>query len=294
MRFDILLVIPAKAATRFWPLQLGPGFRGDDEKGSGVSENTFPTFPPGLWRRIVLQPGPGWIGGALEDDMHHFRIRLDHVDGRITAVHAAGVRTPWTACPGSAPHIEKELTGELLSEVANRDPTQQCTHLFDLAIVAAAHAGDTEPTVFDMRVADRVGATELGGGRTTGTLSVNGVEKMRWQVEGTMITGPERFADREMKRVSKWKSEFPPDEAEWATLLRRAIFIGPARVYEPQFEKRASEMGPWRMGACYNYQLPQAEESIPIFDRREFSMSGREPLQDLDPEKEFAAMGDRE
>jgi hypothetical protein len=256
------------------------------------TQDSFPTFPPGLWRRIVLQPGPGWIGGALEDDMHHFRIRLDHADGRITAVHAMGVRTPWTACTGAAPHIEAELTGELLADVAARDATQQCTHLFDLAIVCAAHTGDTEPTVFDMRVADRVGADEMGGGRTTGALSVNGVEKMLWQLDGTMIEGPERFAGRDMKRVSKWKSEFPPDEAEWATLLRRAIFISPARVYDAPYGKKASDMGPWRMGVCYNYQLPQAEESTCLFDRHDFSMSGNKPLQSLDTERDFFAMGE--
>lgn len=255
------------------------------------TENSFPTWPPGLWRRIMLQPGPGWIGGALEDDMHNFRIRLDHEDGRITAVHAAGLRTPWSACTGAAAHIKAELTGELLADVAARDPTQQCTHLFDLAILAAAHAEDTEPTVFDMRVADRVGASELGGGRTTGALSVNGVEKMRWQLDGTMIEGPERFADRDMKRVSKWKSEFPPDEAEWATLLRRAIFIAPARVYDPPAGQKATEMA-WRMGVCYNYQLPQAEDSVALFDRRDFSTGGKEPLQGIEPEKEFVAMGE--
>ncbi|MDG2005593.1 MAG: hypothetical protein P8J20_19895 [Novosphingobium sp.] len=255
-------------------------------------ESSYPAYPPGLWRRIVLQPGPGWIGGALEDDMHSFRIRLDQEGGRITSVHATPVRTPWSMCPGAATHIEKELTGELLSEVAARDPSQQCTHLFDLAILCAAHAGDSDPTTFDMQVADRVGATDLGGGLTSGTLSVNGVEKMHWQLDGTMIEAPERFAGRDMKRVSRWKHEFPPEEAEWATLLRRAIFIAPARVYDPPFGKKAGEMGEFRMGVCYNYQEPQIHDSEPLFDKRDFSMSGKEPLEAIDHEKEFSAMGE--
>jgi len=255
------------------------------------TETSFPTFPPGLWRRIVLQPGPGWIGGALEDDMHSFRIRLDHKDGRIIAAHATPVRTPWTGCTGATGHIEKELTGELLADVAARDPTQQCTHLFDLAVLCAAHADDTEPTTFDMKVADRTGAREMGGGRTSATLSVNGVEKMHWQVDGTMIVGPERFAGRDMKRLSKWKQEFPADEAEWATVLRRAIFVAPARVYDAPRDQKASEMA-WRMGVCFNYQMPQAAESDPLFDRRDFSMSGREPLEGLEPKREFEAMGE--
>ena len=244
----------------------------------------FPTFPPGLWRRIMLQPGPGWIGGALEDDMHCFHIRLDHDGERITKVVARAVRTPWSACPGAAAFITKELTGELLSEVATRDPTQHCTHLLDLAILAAAHAHDTEPSTFDMRVADRV------EGRTTATLGENGVERLRWQLQDTIIEGPGRFAGLDIKRVSKWKHDFPPPEAEWSTLLRRAIFISGARVYEPPVGKPAADMGPTRMGVCFNYQLPQAAESMPLFERREFSMSEHEPLEGFDPEAAFNAL----
>lgn len=254
------------------------------------SETSYPTYPPGLWRRIILQPGPGWIGGALEDDMHSFRIRIDHKDGQITAMNARGVRMPWTACSGAAGHISAELTGEPLADVAAHDPAQQCTHLYDLAVVAAAHAGDSEQTIFDMRVADRVGGGEMGGGRTTATLFENGVEKLRWQLDGTIIEGPAEFAGRDIKRVSKWKHDYPADIAEWSTLMRRAIFISPGRQYVPQMDKRAAEMGSMRMGVCFNYQLPQAEESLPIFDRREFSMSGRQPLEDIDLTQEFSEM----
>ena len=48
-----------------------------------AEQSAFPQFPPGFWRRIVLHPGQGWIGGAVEDDMHHFRLRFDHADGVI-------------------------------------------------------------------------------------------------------------------------------------------------------------------------------------------------------------------
>ncbi|MBV1688748.1 hypothetical protein KRR38_13965 [Novosphingobium sp. G106] len=143
----------------------------------------FPAFPPGLWRRIVLLPGDGWIGGALEDDMHRFHIRLDHANGRVTKVAAKAVRHPWSACPGATTFIARELTGELLTAVADRDPFQHCTHLYDLAVLAAAHADDDAPTRFDMTVADRV------EGRTTATLAENGAEKLRWQLDGTAIGG---------------------------------------------------------------------------------------------------------
>ena len=250
-----------------------------------MSDTCFPVYLPGLWRRIVLQPGQGWIGCALEDDIHRFHLRMDHKDGRITSVAAKAVRHPWTGCVGAAPHLVKSLTGELLSDVAALDATQQCTHLFDLAILCAAHANDTRPTRFDMRVADRVDE------RTTATLEQDGIERLRWQLEGTIISGPEEFAGKDVKRVSRWKSEFAPDVAEWSVLLRRTIFISGARDFEIPHGIHASEMGPTRMGVCFNYQLPQAEESSPLYRLRDFSMSRHEPLEGFDAKRELAALG---
>ena len=56
-------------------------------------ESTYPQFPPGFWRRVVLHPDKGWIGGAIEDDMHHFRIRFDHSDGVIVAARSSALST---------------------------------------------------------------------------------------------------------------------------------------------------------------------------------------------------------
>jgi len=254
--------------------------------------STYPAFPPGLWRRIVLQPGQGskgggWIGGALEDDMHRFHIRIDHADGRITAVKASAVRHPWSACPGATGFIAKELTGELLADVGRRDPAQHCTHLYDLAILAAAHAGDTRPTRLDMTVADRI------DGRTTATLSENGEERLRWQLDGTAIAGPPSSGiGRDLRQLSKWKGELPPREAEWATLLRRAVFVSGARQYVAPSLEQTAALNHGRMGVCFNYQMPQAKSSTRTPNwHRDFSMSGNEPLAGLDPASEFAATG---
>lgn len=246
----------------------------------------FPTYPSGLHRRIVLQPGPrtgsgGWIGGALEDDMHRFHIRLDHAEGHVTRVAARAVRHPWSACPGATQFIARELTGLPLAEVGARDPAQHCTHLYDLAILAAAHAGDTAPTRFDMTVADRV------EGRTTATLCENGGEKLRWQLDGTAIAG----SDRDLRRLSQWKRELSPPEAEWATLLRRAVFVSGARAYTAPSLEQTAALNQGRMGVCFNYQLPQAETSTRTPNwHRDFSQSGHEPLEGLDPALAFAEM----
>lgn len=251
-------------------------------------EPLFPAWPPGLWRRIVIQPGSNargrWIGGALEDDVHRFHLRFDHAGGRVNAVRAEALRHPWSACPGAAPHIAGELTGALLSEVAARDPAQHCTHLFDLAVVLAAHADDTAPTRFDMRVADRVNE------RTTATLAQDDVEILRWQLAGTAIIAGDH-AGRDLRQLSAWKPELPAGEAEAATMLRRAVFVSGARRFTAPSSLTAADQGSLRMGVCYNYQLPQALTSTRnaawITD---FSAGHGEPLAGFDAERVFAAM----
>lgn len=241
-------------------------------------------WPPGIWRRIVLWPQPGWIGGALEDDVHRFHMRIDHAGGRITGVKAKALRHPWSACPGAAPHIAAELTGELLADTAKRDPLLHCTHLYDLAVVLAAHSGDSAPSRFDLRVADRV------EDRTQAVLLEDGQEAMRWQLEGTGITGPAPFAGLDLKHLSRWKQDLPPRDAERATMLRRAVFISGARQFNPPPGFRAVDQGPERMGVCFNYQLPQAEQSTRTPDWLKNWAGSDEPLLGFDPETTFAAM----
>ena len=253
-----------------------------------MPENTapYPAWPPGLWRRIILQPGSGWIGGALEDDIHRFHMRLDHAGGRITRAYAEALRHPWSACPGAAPHIATELTGALLADVAARDPALHCTHLYDLAVVLAAHADDTAPSRFDMRVADRVDE------RTTATMTENGVAVLRWQLEGTAITGGDH-AGHDLRKLSGWKQSLPPREAERATMLRRAVFVSGGRHYVLPNNGSAADQGVMRLGVCFNYQLPQAAQSTRSPDwLSDFSTSGREPLAGFDPQAALAALGD--
>ena len=248
------------------------------------TSNDYPSFPPGFWRRVVLYPAHDHIVGAMEDDMHHFHLRMDHAQGRVTALTGRAVRHPWTGCAGAPLHLANDLHGVPLAEVAGRDPFQHCTHLYDLAIVMAAHVGDTAPSSFDMRLGDRP------NDRATATLERNGVERLRWHINGTMIEGPARFAGRDLKRVSTWKHEYAPDEAEQATMLRRAIFVSGARKYKLENNRKAVDTPLARKGVCFNYQSPQLEESLSLYEVRDFSNGDREPLQGFEPEHAFGAV----
>lgn len=209
--------------------------------------------------------------------MHCFLLRLDHAEGRIVSVAGKALRHPWSACPGAVGYIKSELTGKRLDDVAKLEARQNCTHLLDLAILSAAHVTDDAPRHFDMKVADRV------NGRTTAILYEDGFERLRWQLDGLDIVGPETPVSRNLRALSQWKRELPQEQAEWATLLRRAVFISGGRQFSPPPEERAADQGPARLGVCYNYQLPQARQSTRTPDwRKDFSLSGREPLEALE------------
>lgn len=244
----------------------------------------YPLFPPGFWRRIRLYPGPysstgaGWIGGALEDDMHHFRLRLDHDGTRITRAAGAALRHPWSGCSGAPAHLAQRFIGRTLAEVAAEDPTQHCTHLFDLAILCAAHVNDRRPSCFDMTVADRV------TGRTTAIIVVDGEEALHLPLEGTIVGGDGIMAGRDLRQLSRWKDDYSAREVELVTLLRRAIFVSGVRGFKMPEDTLHAINSPGRMGVCFNYQLPQAETSTRSPDwHTDFSLSGRVPLEVLDP-----------
>ena len=248
-----------------------------------VPDATYPQFPPGFWRRVVLHPQVGWIGGAIEDDMHHFRLRFDHADGVILDVRASAVRHPWTGCGGAPGHMVARLTGEKLSEVALRDPMEHCTHLFDLAVLMAAHAHDSEASVFDMKVADRV------DGNTTATLVRNGEEHLRLSLEGTVIAQPETYAGFDLKQVSKWKRDLSADIAELMTIMRRAVYVSGARRYKmrPGLEGPKSPLAVH--APCYNYRSPVVETTLSLYEVRDFSTDEEEPLHGLDFGRDFIA-----
>lgn len=240
---------------------------------SGHDATPFPTYPTGFHRRIAVHPAQGWIGGALEDDMHHFLLRLDHDGARVTGVAARALRHPWTGCAGAPGHIAASLAGKPLAEIAAQDPSAFCTHLIDLAVLLAAHAGDTAPTLFAMTVADRV------EGRSTAVLTQDGAERLTWRLEGTVLCPPGAHAGCDLRQLSRWKHDLAPAEAEHATLLRRAVFVSGARAYSPPPGTLTATDSPGRMGVCFNYQLPQAETSTRNPDwHTDFSESERVPL----------------
>ena len=243
---------------------------------------------PGFWRRIKLHPSHGQVSVGLEDDYHRFLLKLKHTDGVITAVDTRAERFPWSTCAEAGAFLTQQAVGLSLDALARLDPHSHCTHLFDLLVLCAAHAGDAQPTQFDMRVADRVGE------QTSATLIENGTVVLRWDINGTVIERPDGWAGRDLRQLSSWKTALGAVDVERAMLLRRAVYVSGGRRMTDQLVRaeRASDRGPARMGVCFTYQMPRALEAYASPDWvRDFSGSQAQPLQFFDPQTLSTAGG---
>ncbi len=104
-----------------------------------------PAYGTGCFRRkIHLINQPGRVVAALEDDCHGFRVTLHHDGATVTEVEAETLRIPFDTCPGAIEPI-KALSGIALGSEPKTITTQvspfsNCTHLFDLSVLAISHA----------------------------------------------------------------------------------------------------------------------------------------------------------
>src|ERR1700733_13235585 len=101
--------------------------------------------------------GAGEVRASLEDDFHHFRVRLVHAQRRIAAIEGFAIRHPYTTCPQAAAQLSRlrdaELDGLAHSVMRMTDASLQCTHLMELSGLAiAAAARSIAKRWFDIEV----------------------------------------------------------------------------------------------------------------------------------------------
>jgi hypothetical protein len=204
------------------------------------------------------------VVAGIEDDMHRFELTLHH-DGRVvTAVEGLAIRWPWVTCGDAASALDA-VTGMPLSTSSTAvgswaDATANCTHQFDLAGLAVAHAA----------------RHAAGGAATRSYLAVvpdwfthpfeawmvrDGVEVLRYVVaaDGTLLA-PDAFAGVDLnRRFIPWCNEhLDPDAAEAAVLLRRAASMSSARHMDLEALDLIGDSG-IRIGTCYASQPQKLE-----------------------------------
>jgi hypothetical protein len=204
-------------------------------------------------RRIRLERVGDAVEGGLEDDFHHFRVTVSVEDGSVVAVEGEAVRYPWSSCASATGPIEELAHGAA-------DPKQNCTHLFDLAQLAIAHAASgRDSRQYDVLVPDRDEAM-----RTEPVLRRDGEVVLRWQVESRHIGGPDPFTGVSLRGgFADWAATtLDADTAEAAIVLRRACMISMGRLMDLDVHDRADELGEIMLGTCHTFQPGVIETSV--------------------------------
>lgn len=226
---------------------------------------------PGFRRRIRITPRADSVCSELEDDYHRMSVTLIH-DGRtVKRIEPVMERVPWTVCPGAAHQLERTFTDVALADFAARgEKRENCTHLHDLAILAAAHALDGEPLLYDILVSDPI------DGRRRAELRRNGAAVLAWSDEKNGLVEPAELAGLTLQKLRPWIESLPPEKREVARLLQWGAMIANGRLRRIDNESDASALGVG-VGRCYTFQAHRVASAKRIGDIRDFSQ-GTTPL----------------
>lgn len=198
-------------------------------------------FPFGSYRRRirVVATSPTVVEAGMEDDLHYFTVRLGHDGERVRTVRATAVRQPWSTCHEAAEPLAAiegmSLAPSCLAVGARADATHHCTHMFDLAGLAVAHAwrvaaGGAARRQYDTSL-PYVPIEESARRPRTITLLRDGDAVLSYTVAGLKVVGPEPFAAADARGgFFRWaEADLAPDQAEAAIVLKRASLIGLSR-----------------------------------------------------------------
>ncbi len=216
-----------------------------------------PNYGQGVFRRRIRLTGlPGKVIGELEDSYHGFRVRLHHDDQRITAVDAEALRTPFNVCSGAVTQLKalagiplNTATAELYQQV---DPKQNCTHLYDLSVLAMHHAlrGET------IRQLDIAVDDEPENGPSSCKVELDGRVVLDWQIQDWLIKTPSEFHGQSIyKGFSRWaKQTLGANELDAALALQKGYFVAQARKYDiAQMADTPAQDSAAMQGVCYTY-----------------------------------------
>lgn len=227
--------------------------------------SSFLPSTSGFRRRIWIgvkgdSADAGEARAVLEDDFHHFRVAVLYRDGIVSGTAVDALRVPFTSCPFAAGQLDL-LQGMQLDDAADRvfqqtDPSQQCTHMLDLAGLAiAAAARGTPLRRYDIHVADRQER------RTTARLWRNGQHVLTWHLDGFEVVGPDPFTGVELRQgFGRWVRErMDSEEAEACLVLRRCAVISMGRGVDLDAIPTAVARG-----RCFSEQPDRAPQALRV------------------------------
>jgi hypothetical protein len=228
----------------------------------------------GFRRRFRLTPVQLAVQAEVEDDFHCMSVIVRHDGEKATQVEPDLRRAPWTTCPGAVEKLRQTFTGVALTSFVERGEKQaNCTHLHDLATLAAAHAFDSEPTIYDILVSDPV------GGRRHAEIRRNGKTVLEWTEEQFHLVEPKSAAGVRLDKLKAWIVGLAPELQEPARLLQWGNMLANGRTIPLENQSDATKMPP----NCYTFQPERKLVAKRVGLIRDFSQGAIQPLGDYEP-----------
>jgi hypothetical protein len=226
-------------------------------------------------RCVIVDATQDVVHAAIEDDFHHYELQIRHANGLVTAAKVNSIRTPWVIC-GEAGARMADLIGHPISTRPEGlpDPHHQCTHMFELAVVALGQAVRGGYRRYDVAIPHRkIGDT------TRATLHRDKELILTWHMNGDTIEAPPPFAGENVRKVLPWASAtFDDDMFEAIKVLRRSVHVSGGRSV--QFDRFAGAADIKHvLGACYAFQPERVARARRNPDtRRDFTSTPDLPL----------------
>lgn len=226
-----------------------------------------PDYGSGLFRRrLRLQVEPRAVGVDLEDSNHGFRLRLTHDGEAVSGVQVQAVRHPFVTCSEAVAPLGRivgmRLDADPAALRARLVPGEQCTHLYDLAMLAHARARDTWlERLYDVVVDDE------REGVTRARVWCDGVMVHDWGIRDRALATPAALHGRPMMRgFYAWAAAaFDDMPLEAAVVLQRGYFVAQSRrmLNSPAAEHPATAD---RMpeGTCHSYNATVVQRALRI------------------------------
>ncbi|MBL0122964.1 MAG: DUF2889 domain-containing protein [Betaproteobacteria bacterium] len=211
-----------------------------------------PAYGNGIFRRrLRLRAGHQQVVVELEDCNHAFRLWLHHDGEKVVSVDAEVKRYPYITC-AEAPRALVKLVGAAINGGADGlrprlPPSDNCTHLHDMALLALAHAAEPDlESVYDISVTDERDSV------TEARIDCNGEMMHVWQIREHAVVTPKAHAGKTMMRgFYQWVSQCHAGVLlEAAVALQRGYYVAQGRRHLSDLPASADGMPP---GACYSY-----------------------------------------
>lgn len=242
-----------------------------------------PKYGTGVFRRrLRWRAAEGRVDVELEDSNHGFRLSLRHDGRRITAVIVDPVRYPFTTCPEAVRSVARIVGIGLDDRAKLREQLpggENCTHMADMALIAAAHAGHPGmERMYEMTITDERDDV------TQARIECDGEVLFEWRIRDHAIESPVALAGRSVMRgFYAWASQTFVDEKslEAAQALQRGFFVAQARRYSyVPIERYPAITDGMPPSSCYSYNIGAVERALRIRGSvRDYSDSAEELLR---------------